>query len=139
MCDTPRARRFLWPQTLSFDGKIRRLSEHAVADLNLAAVVSSLAGTDAPTRLRQARERFTQRVLTEVVCQQGRCQVVRHHREWVWRTAQVRPDRRASPPRDGESDMLPSAVCLGADLSVGGGGQSVSTRAEVAGDSAKRD
>jgi hypothetical protein len=37
------------------------------------------------------------------------------------------------------SDVVPGGVCLGAELSVGGGGESVSTRAEVVGDGAKRD
>src|SRR5437899_706915 len=37
------------------------------------------------------------------------------------------------------SDVLPAGMCLRAELSVGGGGGSVSTRAEVVGDSAERD
>ena len=56
MSDTPRALRFLWPQTASIDGKLRPIGEDAGADLNPAAVASSLAGTDAPTRRRLARE-----------------------------------------------------------------------------------
>jgi len=41
--------------------------------------------------------------------------------------------------RPGLSDVLPGGMCLSADLSVCGGGESVSTRAEVVGDSAERD
>jgi hypothetical protein len=43
-----------------------------------------------------------------------------------------------SLPRSGLSDVLPGGVCAGADLSVGGGSQSMSTRAEVVGDHAER-
>jgi hypothetical protein len=43
-----------------------------------------------------------------------------------------------SMTHSGLSDVQPGGVCLGAELSVGGGGQSVSTRAEVVGDGAER-
>ena len=43
-----------------------------------------------------------------------------------------------SRPNSGLSDVLPDSVRLGAELSVGGGGYSVSTRAEVVGDGAER-
>jgi hypothetical protein len=39
----------------------------------------------------------------------------------------------------GLSDVLLGGMCLRAKLCVGGGGQSVSTGAEVVGDSAERD
>ena len=42
-----------------------------------------------------------------------------------------------SLPQSGSSDVLPGDVCMGADLSVGGGGQSVSARTEVVGDRAE--
>jgi len=44
-----------------------------------------------------------------------------------------------SRPNSGLSDVPPGGVRLGAELSVGGGGYSVSARAEVVGNSAERD
>jgi hypothetical protein len=44
-----------------------------------------------------------------------------------------------SRPNSGLSDVEPRGVCLGPELSLGGGGEPVSTRAEVVGDGAKRD
>jgi hypothetical protein len=57
----------------------------------------------------------------------------------MWREARVVVVRAVSSPHSGLSDALPGGVGLGAELSVGGGRESVSTRAEVVGDSAERD
>jgi hypothetical protein len=43
-----------------------------------------------------------------------------------------------SPSNASLSGVLPSGVCLGADLSVGGSGEEVSTRTEVVADGAER-
>ena len=56
----------------------------------------------------------------------------------MWRVARVVLVSADSRPNSGRSDVLPDSVRLGAELSVGGGGYSVSTRAEVVGDSAER-
>ena len=57
----------------------------------------------------------------------------------MWRVARVVLVSADSRPNSCLSDVLPDSVRLGAELSVGGGGYSVSTRAEVVGDSAERD
>jgi hypothetical protein len=44
-----------------------------------------------------------------------------------------------SRPKSGVSYVEPGGVCLGAELSIDGGGESVATRAELVGDCAKRD
>jgi hypothetical protein len=49
------------------------------------------------------------------------------------------PDGCVSATHSDLSDVLPAGVCLRAELTVGGGGESVSTWAEVVGDSAERD
>ena len=51
----------------------------------------------------------------------------------------VVPDGCVLVTHSGLSSILPGGVCFGAELSVGGGGESVPTRAEVVGDGAKRD
>ena len=56
----------LWP-----DGRataaIGRLADEAIADLHLAEIVSAIVGTDAPAGRLAARERFAERVLTELL------------------------------------------------------------------------
>ena len=76
---------------------------------------------------------------TDTVHSGWRCQVVWLWRAWTCHAARVLPDGCVSVTHSGLSDVLPGVVCLGAKLSVGGGGQSVSTWAEVVGDSAERD
>ena len=56
----------LWP-----DGRataaIGRLADEAIADLHLAEIVSAIVGADAPAGRLAARERFAERVLTELL------------------------------------------------------------------------
>ena len=57
----------------------------------------------------------------------------------MWRVARVVLVSAVSRRNSGLSDVLPGGVRLGAELSIGGGGESVSTWAEVVGDHAERD
>jgi hypothetical protein len=70
---------------------------------------------------------------------EGRCQLVRDRLTEMVRVAHVVLVSTVSRPNSGLTDVEPGRVCLGTELSVGGGGESVSTRAEVVGDGAKRD
>jgi hypothetical protein len=69
--------------------------------------------------------------------QQGRCQLAEVLRVWDTLNGAILPNGWRSVTHSGPSDVQPGGVCFGAELSVGGGGQSVSTRAEVVGDSAE--
>jgi hypothetical protein len=60
-------------------------------------------------------------------------------RAWTRQEARILPDGCVSATHSGLSDILPGGMCLRAKLSVGGGGQSVSTGPEVVGDCAERD
>jgi hypothetical protein len=57
----------------------------------------------------------------------------------MWRVARVVLVSVVSGPYSGLSDILAGGVCLGAEVSAGGGGESVSTGSEVVGNSAEWD
>jgi zinc-finger of transposase IS204/IS1001/IS1096/IS1165 len=109
-CDTPTCPRKIFAER--FDGALARYARR----------------TDGTTDL-----------LTTFALQAGALSSCRPGRAWTCREARILLDGYLSATHSGLSDVLPGGMCLRANLSVGGGGQLVSTGAEVIGDSAERD